>query len=221
MLHFLTAPSVVRPQPLPDSWSVDTVLRTLTPTATLTTDPNSYPIPDPDPNPNPNPNPDPNPDSNPNPNPNPNPNQVLRTVSRWRPPLHALIDTGALVTGLSNLQVALYSLGWCRAYHGYTYYGLVTRFSTVQPGGGGAARLWAAACSRLRLPRPRGPQDDPAARGLRGDEARAVRPRPIAALLLLRPGAVHAIHGTPSMLTMLTMLTMAIPRSRYGASLSY
>ena len=31
---------------------------------------------------------------------------MLRTVSRWQPPLHALIDTGALVTGLSNLQVA-------------------------------------------------------------------------------------------------------------------
>ena len=29
---------------------------------------------------------------------------------------------------------------------------------------------------------------------------------------------VHAIYGTPSMLT---MLTMAIPCSRYGASLSY
>ena len=73
MLHFLTAPSVVRPQPLPDSWSVDTVLRTLTPTATLTMDPNSYPIPDPDPNPNPNP--------NPNPDPTPNQADLLPTLA--------------------------------------------------------------------------------------------------------------------------------------------
>jgi len=31
---------------------------------------------------------------------------LLEQVATWSPPLHALIDTGALVTGLSNLEVA-------------------------------------------------------------------------------------------------------------------
>ena len=32
--------------------------------------------------------------------------QVLRVVALASPPLHALIDTGALITGYSNFEVA-------------------------------------------------------------------------------------------------------------------
>ena len=31
---------------------------------------------------------------------------LLKVVANWTPPLHALIDTGALVTGMSNHEVA-------------------------------------------------------------------------------------------------------------------
>ena len=36
---------------------------------------------------------------------------LLRAAANWTPPLHALIDTGALVTGMSNLEVAHALLG--------------------------------------------------------------------------------------------------------------
>lgn len=54
MLHWLTAPQIVSPTPLPNDWSVL---------------------------------------------------GLLQLVAEWNPPLHALIDTGALVTGMSNVEV--------------------------------------------------------------------------------------------------------------------
>ena len=35
---------------------------------------------------------------------------LLLTVARWTPGLHALIDVGALVTGMSNLEVVTFLL---------------------------------------------------------------------------------------------------------------
>ena len=45
MLHYLTAPAVVRPQPLPDNWSVDSVPRSFYPYPHPYPYPNPYPYP--------------------------------------------------------------------------------------------------------------------------------------------------------------------------------
>src|SRR5688572_29829979 len=38
------------------------------------------------------------------------PRSLLRTIATGDPPYHALIDTGALITGMTNLEVARYLL---------------------------------------------------------------------------------------------------------------
>ncbi len=42
---------------------------------------------------------------------------LLRRIAEAKPPMHALIDTGALITGLSNIEVARrildLGLAWC------------------------------------------------------------------------------------------------------------
>ena len=81
------------------------------------------------------------------------------SVAALRPPVHALIDAGALVTGLSNRDVA------------------------SVPAAAPRRRV-----RGRRLPRAGRPQEDPAA-PRRGDGPRAVRRAQGAPLLVLRPGA--------------------------------